>query len=187
MARVALTLVVACAIAPAALAGSAPALTAQGAITSLSKHAITLAGQHCRITAASPSAGTLRLYYVGADAKIVCKGGVLERIGVARALPPIDEQGTSKPSSGGTNLTFVATSLVTMQTMTSATSSSSSLQGSFWVTALGGGSITAGAGSLNLTCKVGDGSPDLSDIVVGTHLGRMDCRNGVLTGIAASG
>jgi hypothetical protein len=121
---------------------------------------------------------------VGAAAKIACRKGVLTAIGAIQTNAATDIQGAAKTCES-TQLNYEANKEVSLSTSACPTFSASTLQGTFSVTASNSASITAGAGSIALTCSVGTGSPDLTAIVVGTSLNRMECRNGVLTGLAA--
>jgi hypothetical protein len=181
--RIALAaLVLAGLTAPATFAATTPKWTATGTVSKLNTHAITVNGTSCRITSASPDRLTLRLYYVGAEVKIACRKSVLEAIDVLKQLPPI----TSGPPTftrPPTGTTPVGAALLTATMSGTTTTSSSALVGTTTITALGDGKITAGGGSLTLTCTLGDGSPDVGSYEVGTRISRLDCRNGVLTGL----
>ena len=177
--------------APASLAAAPqPKWTAKGPVTSLSAHTITVNGRKCQITTASPTRATLRLYFVGAGAKIACADGVLRKIDVLSVLPGVTIK-EPQPGAGGSTLTATATgnsTLVLSQSISgnsTGTTVSRTMLGSFSVTAIGNGSITGGrpGSSPSLTCAVGDGSPDVGGFEVGDPLSRMDCRNGVLTSI----
>jgi hypothetical protein len=174
--------------APASLASAQPGWTAKGSITALKLHSITVHGETCRITPTSPGRLTLRLYYVGAEAKIACAGGVLRKIDVLSALPGVTSVGPTHP--GSTELHAAATGnptlLMTQTTVGNGTGTrSDSLSGNFSVTAIGNGSITAGrpGSSLSLTCSLADGSPEVGGFQAGDALVNMQCRNGVLTSI----
>ena len=190
MGRIALAvLVVAGLSVPAGLAATAPKWTAKGVITKLSSRGITVHGTSCRITTASPARATLRLYYVGAEAKVACTGGVLRAIDVLHALQPLTSPGPAPCRA--TTLNFVANVSVSLSENRACPSASTSsgfvsldvLAGRFPVTALSDTSITAGAGSIGVTCKIGEGSPDIGGLQVDDRLTRMECRNGVLTGL----
>ena len=92
-----------------AVGARSPKWTAEGAITALRMHSITVRGHTCQITAASPGRQTLRLFYVGAEAKIACVQGVLRSIDVLKAAPSIqatepapnsDNSGVSQAAGG---------------------------------------------------------------------------------------
>src|SRR4051812_28180845 len=84
--------------------GGTPQWTATGGVTALGKRSITVHGQTCRITTASPPSATLRLYHVGAEARIACKKGILKTISPLRASTvPVQSGGL-----GGSSVTFVA-------------------------------------------------------------------------------
>jgi hypothetical protein len=165
---------------PAGLAAAAPSWTAKGAITKLSPGAITVHGTSCRITSMSPARGTLRLYYVGAEAKIACVRGVLRAIDVLEPLAPIT---SSAPPVRVATLTAIANSSVALSHTAGSTFTVDVLAGRFAVTTLSDSSITAGAGSIGVTCTVGNGSPDIGGLQVGDGLTRMECRNGILTAL----
>jgi hypothetical protein len=161
-------------VVPGGLAGTAPKWTANA-------RTITVHGTSCRITTASPARATLRLYYVGAEAKIACAAGVLRAIDVLKQLPSIISQSVTRtpptaPISGG---------LVIGQTQASATTTVGTVSafgsGSFPITAVSSTSISVGP--LSLTCTTGEGSPDIGGLQVGERLTRMECRNGVLTSL----
>jgi hypothetical protein len=154
--------------APTALA-TPPKWTAKGAVTTLRLHSITVHGTTCRLTTASPPRSTMRLYYVGAAAKIACAHGILRAIETV-PLPPVI---VTAPLPGAS---------ATRTTTTNGPLSFETVGGNFAITALGT-SITVGGGSLMVTCTVGDGSPDVSGFQVGDRLSRMECRNSVLTSI----
>jgi hypothetical protein len=167
--------------APAALAAT-PQLKwkAKGPITALHLHSITVNGKSCRITTGSPARPTLRLYYVGAEAKIACADGVLRKIDVLNVLPSVTIKG-SQPGSGGGNFGTASVSL-------SQTGVITSTSGAFGfaavpISAIGNGSITVGTGPGILTCTIGEGSPDVSGLQVGDRITGMQCRNNVLTSI----
>jgi hypothetical protein len=166
-------------------AATAPKWTAKGAITKLNARTITVHGTSCRITTASPAHVTLHLYYVGAEAKIACADGVLRAIDVLHALPPVTSPGPAPCRA--TTLNFVANTSVSLSESRSCPSTSGGLgsldvlAGHFPVTALSESSITAGAGSISVTCTVGNGSPDVGALTVGALLSRLTCRGGVLT------
>jgi hypothetical protein len=175
-------------VSPTALA-STPTWTAKGAITTLRLHSITVHGQTCGITTASPSRATLRLYGVGIEAKIACKNGVLRSIDPLRTLKPIvsgppvvPAPPTASPASPGLdNAILLGTGIISGGMVTSIAESLIGLgTGSFPITALTDTSIT---GNGRLTCAIGSGSPNLGFFQVGDRLSRMDCRNGVLTSI----
>jgi hypothetical protein len=164
---------------PAGLAATAPKWTAKGAITKLNTRAITVHGISCRITTASPARATLRLYYVGAEAKIACAGGVLRAIDVLKQLPTI----VGKPTTGPPTTFQAVPGATLLTTVTSGSRAAELLGGTISITAAGNGSITAGGGTLALTCALGEGSPDIGGLQVGDRLTRMECRNGVLTAL----
>jgi hypothetical protein len=174
--------------APASLAAAQPTWTAKGSITALKLHSITVHGQTCRITTASPSRATLRLYGVGIEAKIACANGVLHAIDPLHAPTVIKVPGTvySPPTTSGSG-----NSLATAQTIVALSSGlispSSSLTGGTPITALTDSAISAGGGTVSLTCSIGAGSPDLGNLAVGDRIIRMDCKNGVLTSITRAG
>ena len=152
--------------APASLAAAPqPKWTAKGSITALKVHSITVHGQTCRITTASPGRATLRLYGLGIEAKISCANGVLRAIDVLKSLPPIKSTEPTNPA-GGSDLHASAvggSGVLLSQTIVGAITSSASMSGSFSVLALGNGSITAGRpiAPLSVTCTLGDGSPEV--------------------------
>jgi hypothetical protein len=167
--------------APAALAATPqPKWTAKGAITALHLHSITVHGQSCRITTASPARLTLRLYYVGAEAKIACADGVLRKIDVLNVLPSVTIKG-SQPGTGGGN--FGTASVSISQTGVITSTSGAVAFAAVPISAIGNGSITVGTGPVNLTCTIAEGSPDVSGLQVGDRVTSMQCRNGVLTSI----
>jgi hypothetical protein len=183
--RVALvTLALAGLAAPAGLATTTPNWTAKGEVTKLNARTITVNGRSCRITSSSPDRLTLRLYFVGAEVKIACADGVLRAIDVLHPLPAITVGPPTftrppPPSSGGPSGSAILTQTISGAT----TSSASALVGTTSITALGDGSITAGGGSLMLTCTIGAGSPDIGGLQVGDRLTRLEGRNGVLTSL----
>lgn len=164
-----------------------PKRTAKGLVTALNTRAITVNGRRCEITTASPGRATIRLYFVGASAKIACANGILRAIDVLNASPAITSTEPTHPGSGGDlHASAVGGSGVLMtQTSVGGTTSSAGMSGSFSVLALGNGSITAGRtiGPLSLTCTLGDGSPELGGFQVGDALTNMQCKNGMLTSI----
>jgi hypothetical protein len=172
--------------APASLAAAPqPKSTAKGEITALNTRAITVSGRKCEITTASPTRATIRLYFVGADAKIACANGILRAIDVLKSLPPVKSTQPTHPA-GGSDLhaSAIGGSGVSLsQTTVGGITSSASMSGSFTVLALGNGSITAGRpiGPLSLTCTLGDGSPEVGGFEVGDTLSNMQCKNGALT------
>jgi hypothetical protein len=168
--------------ATAALAGT-PTWSAKGTVTALNRNAITVNGRNCKITTVSPPRSVLRLYFVGAHAKISCAGGILRKIDVLQALPAITTAGPPtypKPSTTTSSSTSSST-IVTSQTIVGLSGSSSGISGTFSITAIGNGSITGGAGRISLTCTIGDGSPETGGLQVGDRLSYMHCKNGVLT------
>jgi hypothetical protein len=168
--------------APAALAATPQAKwTAKGPITALQLHSITVNGKSCRITTASPARPTLRLYYVGAEAKIACADGVLRKIDVLNVLPSIKIT-SPQPGTGGGN--FGTASVSISQTGVITSTSGAVAFAAVPVSAIGNGSITVGTGPVNLTCTIGEGSPDISGLQVGNGVTSMRCQNGVLTSIA---
>lgn len=185
MGRIALAALVLTALAAAAgHAATTPRWTAKGKVSRLNAHTITVHGTSCRITSVSPDRLTLRLYYVGAEVKIACREGVLKAIDVLKQLPSI-RSGPPTPTRPPTGTTPVGPTLLTQSTSgTTATSSAASLLGGpISITAIGDGKITAGGGSLTLTCTLGEASPDVGSYEVGTRLTRLECRNGVLTSL----
>jgi hypothetical protein len=82
--------------------------TAQGIVTALGSRTITVHGATCRITTASPSSATLRLYYVGAEAKIACTKGVLRSISPVKGPTSIAIKSHDVSSGGGSSFTWVA-------------------------------------------------------------------------------
>lgn len=100
--RVALLSVICIAVAaPAGLGASGTNVTARGAITALRVKSITVHGRTCRITGASPDRATLRLFYVGAEAKIACANGVLRSITSLNQPTMISVPGTSSTAGSG--------------------------------------------------------------------------------------
>jgi hypothetical protein len=179
--RIALAaLVLAGLTAPATFAATAPKWTAKGAVTKLTAHTIVVKGIPCRITSASPTRATLRLYYVGAEVKIACREGVLKAIDVLEQLPSIIVTG---PQRGAATLQAIATTGAALSQTRGAGVSLDVLTGQFPITALSPTSITAGRGLVSVTCQLGDGSPDVGSYEVGTRLTRLECRNGVLTSL----
>lgn len=166
--------------ATAAVAAGQPRWTANGAVKALGIHTITVGHQTCRITAASPPRSVLRLYYVGASAKIACVRGVLRAIDVLAPQPVINASGPAH--CGGSTLNFVANSSVSLSHSDDCSFTSDVLAGHFTITALSSSSLTAGTSLVGLTCGIDGGSPDTSALVVGTQLTRLTCRNGTLTG-----
>jgi hypothetical protein len=160
--------------APPAVAAGTPRWTAKGPITKLSHRSITVHGKTCRIASDSPS---IRVEIVGSAVRIVCDGGVLFEIDRLHLLPSVPGSQSSSSSSS---------SSVSSSTSSSSSSvSSTAIAGDFTVAASGGGSITVkGAGSFELTCTIGAGSPDTSGLAVGAHVSTMTCKNGVLTSLA---
>jgi hypothetical protein len=180
--RIALAaLVLAGLTAPAGLSATAPNWTAKGAVTKLTAHTIVVKGTPCRITTASPSRATLRLYYVGAEVKIACQDGVLHAIDVLKQLPSITV--TDPQRAAGATITAIATTGVALSQSRGPSVSLDVLAGQFSIAALSATSITAGRGPISLTCTLGDGSPDVSGLQVGDALREMRCRNGVLTSL----
>jgi hypothetical protein len=168
-------------IVPAGFAATTPSWTAKGAVTKLTARTIVVKGTQCRITTTSPSRATLRLYYVGAEVKIACKDGVLRAIDVLKQLPSITVTG---PQAGhGTTLQAIATTGVSLSQSRGASVSLDVLTGQFPITALSPTSITAGRGSISVTCQLGDGSPEVGSYAVGSALTRLTCRNGILTSL----
>jgi hypothetical protein len=180
--RIALAaLVLAGLAAPAGLSATTPKSTARGAVTKLTARTIVVKGTPCRITTASPSRVTVRLYYVGAEVKIACKDGVLRAIDVLKQLPSITVTG---PQAGhGTTLQAIATTGVALSQSRGDSFSLDVVIGQFSITALPPTSITVGRGPISLTCQLSDGSPDVGSYAVGSALTRLTCRNGVLTSL----
>jgi hypothetical protein len=170
--RIALAAAVLAALtAPLAVAAGTPRWTARGAITKLGPHSITVHGKTCRITPDSPS---IRAEITGVTVRIVCDGGVLFEIHLLHPLPALPGSQSSSSSSSGSSTSSSSSSV-----------SSTAIAGDFTVTAVGGGSITVkSAGSYELTCTVGAGSPDTSGLALGAHVSSMTCKNGVLTSLA---
>jgi hypothetical protein len=161
-------------VSPVALA-TTPKWTAKGAITTLRLHSITVHGQTCRITTASPSRATLRLYSLGTEAKIACKNGVLHAIYPLLSPKPIviGPPVLPAPSATAPRVTVVSSAgLIT-----------GSGSGGAPISELTDTSITAGFGRINLTCTIGSGSPNLGGFQVGDRVTAMNCKNGVLTSI----
>jgi hypothetical protein len=177
-------LAVACLLATNALAATKPSWTASGTVKALNSHEITVGHETCRITAASPARAVLRLYYVGVGVKIACVSGVLRTIDVLSAKPSIVSDGV--PKCTGSTGNFTANAAVSLSESNACSVISDTLAGTFAVTRLSSSSLTAGAGSITLTCALGAGSPDTSTITVGSQLTRLTCRGGVLTGFAGS-
>jgi hypothetical protein len=178
--------------APASLAAaSQPTWTAKGSITALKVHSITVHGQTCRITTASPTRATLRLYFVGASAKIACANGVLRTIDVFKVAPasiilaPPNGSGTFTASATGNPNLLLTQTFVTLSS--GLISSSNSLAGGAPITTLTDTSISAGGGTVSLTCSIGAGSPDLGGLAVGDRITRMICKNGVLMDLTRAG
>jgi hypothetical protein len=173
-------LVLAAVTTSAGTAATTPKWTAKGPVTKLTARMITVHGTSCRITPASPGHATLRLYYVGAEARIACRNGVLRAIDVLKQLPSIT---TTGPQPSVATLQAIATTGVALSQTRGATVSLDVLAGQFSITALSPTSITAGRGSISVTCQLADGSPDVASYVVGSALTRLTCRNGVLTSV----
>jgi hypothetical protein len=177
---------------PVALA-TTPTWTAKGAITTLRLQSITVHGQTCQITTASPGRATLRLYSLGTEAKIACTNGVLRAIYPLHTLKPIVSgppvfpapPPASPTSPGLDNAILLGQSLISGGMVVSRSESLVAVpSGSgFPITALTDTSITAGSGRSSVTCAIASGSPDLGFFQVGDRLSRMDCRNGGLTSI----
>ena len=182
MGRLALAVLVLAGLAvPAGLADTAPKWTAKGHVTKLNTHAITVHGTSCRITSVSPGRATLRLYYVGAEAKIACTAGVLRAIDVLKQLPSVMSQSVTRTPPTAASSAGVVTAGTQTSSNTSIGTVSASGSASFAITAVSSTSISVGP--LSLTCRIGEGSPDISGLQVGDRLTRMECRNGVLTSL----
>jgi hypothetical protein len=185
--RIALaTLVLAGLAAPAGAAAATPSWTARGPVTRLNPHSITVSGKSCRVTSASPGRSTLRIIVVGSRVKIECAGGVLLDIDLLHPLPPMNPVPLTPTTPSTSSSSASSMSLAMTKTESSAngtTVSSTTLTGNFAITGLANGSITAGIDSQSATCRVGDGSPDVSGFRVGDRLSRLDCRDGVLTSL----
>lgn len=176
MGRLALVAVLLAALAlPAAVGAHTPRWTAKGAITKLSPHSITVHGKTCRIARDSPS---IRVEITGATVRIVCDDGVLFEIDLLHPLPSLPAGSQSSSSSSSSSVSSSSSS-------SSSSVSSIAIAGDFSIAAIGGGSITVkGAGSFQLTCTIGSGSPDTSGLAAGAHVSSMTCKNGVLTSLA---
>ena len=145
----------------------------KGAITKLDRHSITVHGKTCRITADSPKP-SIHVELAGSTVRIVCDGGVLLEIDLLHPLPSLPPSAPSSSSSSSS-----------VSSSSSNSVSSTAIAGDFSITAIGNGSITVkGAGSFQLTCTIGSGSPDTSGLAVGAHVSSMTCKNGVLTSLA---
>lgn len=159
-----------------------PHWTATGAITKLNKQVVTVHGKTCKIPAALRT--VVKLYYVGAGAKINCVDGSLRKIDVLNVLPAINQPGpahpSTQPSPVGSSAFLMGSTLLNGA---SAVYSTTGMVGNFSITALDGGSITTGSGKLSMTCRLGGDSPDLSGFQVGDKLSDARCKNGVLTSI----
>jgi hypothetical protein len=189
MTRLACLALVLTGLAAQASTAATPKWTAKGSITALRLHSITVHGQSCRITTASPSRAILRLYGVGTEAKIACKNGVLRSIDPLHILTPIvsgppvlparPPASSAPPGLGGAIL------LGSSLTSSGEVNSSQSLIGNASIVALTDTSITAGASWPSLTCAITSGSPN-AGFQIGDRVSRMDCRNGVLTSITSA-
>jgi hypothetical protein len=182
MSRLAFVVLLVVGLAASAALAATPQLkwTAKGSITALHLHSITVNGKSCRITTASPARLTLRLYYVGAEAKIACADGILRKIDVLNVLPSIKIK-SSQPGTGGGN--FGTASVSISQTGVITSTSGAVAFAAVPISAIGNGSITVGSGPGTLTCTIGEGSPDIGGLQVGDRVTSMQCRNGVLTSI----
>lgn len=176
MGRIALAAALLAALTATAATAATPRWTVKGAITKLNRHSITVHGKTCRITADSPKP-SIHVELAGSTVRIVCDGGVLLEIDLLHPLPSLPGSAPSSSSS--------STSSSSVSSSSSNSVSSTAIAGDFSITAIGGGSITVkGAGSFQLTCTIGSGSPDTSGLAVGAHVSSMTCKNGVLTSLA---
>ena len=156
-----------------AVASTSPAWTAQGTITALHEHSITVHGHTCRMTGRFGDYVAHR-WDVGDGAKIDCTGGLLRKIAVA-ALPGLVVKAPSASPGGiGTGISVGVAGAVTV-TQISPTSIT------FVPTTVG----PTQAGS-TYTCAITQASPDVSGIEVGDHPQRIDCTNGILAVLVRS-
>src|SRR3954453_14005466 len=164
----------------ATVSAARPKWTATGPVKKLSARSITVQGTTCRITKASPPRSVLRLYYVGAKAKIACGKGVLDAIASAGSTTGITVTGEAHCSASTSTLS--ANSSVSLSHTNGCTFTLDVLSGRFSVLNFTGASVLAGASTITLMCTIGADSPDTGALVAGAQLSQLTCRNGFLTG-----
>lgn len=142
----------------ASVASAAEGRTARGLVVAVTAKAIAVKDAKGEVTrcARADRSPSLDSYARGDRVQIVCAGAHGHLVLVkARKL-----EATETPANDSEPVTFGGT-----------------------VTALTDGSITVHDGDRDLTCKLGDASPALGEVKVGTHV-KVACANGVLVHVA---
>jgi hypothetical protein len=165
---------------------AAPPWTAQGTVTALHKHSITVHGHTCRLEGEFGDFVAYR-WAVGDGAKIVCSKGILRKITVL----PLPSVTVSTPSpTPRPPATTTPTGAGSFSISASGTGGFISAGGAgMTVSAISGDSITVAMPftpqpgtplQSSYTCGIGPSSPP-TGLQVGDRVTRITCSNGVLT------